>query len=225
MPQGRVRWIAAAAVACVFLTLAAANAWAAGLEAGLAPTPTVGSALPSVPALPGPTLPITVPQASVPPSPPALTPTAPQQSQPAPPAASVNGLSPLSASVQPPARPSGVPGRVAGRDAPSVRTGRNERLSGRRGIDRQRAGRHGSARTSARRGSLARRLLPVYRSPFGSLGRLADYSTNPQSAPVFNDRSTGNTAWAVQLLAIMLLIGLGGIMRVARRPDRDSLAS
>jgi hypothetical protein len=110
-------------------------------------------------------------------------------------------------------------GAVSGRRA---RGGRVEPGTQRRGEHRpaQRRGprrgniRHAAGAHAAAIGNHAFQTFPLSR--FDRLGTAPDYPAPSQLLGSFGDGSSIEFGWALQLLAVMLLIGLGGFVRTAR---------
>lgn len=115
--------------------------------------------------------------------------------------------------------------RAVARRAPSPDAPRSSGAqTGQQGGQRARRGpardsrRTGDRRTtSARTNGLADPAASgIALSPFDRLGTSPEYPSPSPSLTSFGEESTGGLVWALQLLAVMLLIGLGGFVRIAR---------
>jgi hypothetical protein len=148
--------------------------------------------------------------------------------------------------VADPARPSPRPPQTTSKAAPATATrsaagrrraprqvtdrkssqtevrGRPDQTSGERAIGRQ----SGRSRDSRRRAGPQTETRPIALgdpaeqgfalSRFDRLGKLPEYAAPSPFLSSFGSDSGGEFVWALQLLAVMLLIGLGGFLRISR---------
>jgi hypothetical protein len=244
MPQGRCWRIAALATLAMSFSMAGTPSPAIGLELAVptlsssaaapeAPQSTSllsastqlpsGPLAPEVPALPtAPTLPV-APQLTEPASEPAQGERKPSSTDGS--GTATRAAAPTQVRKSQRSR-GGRPGpREGGGDAGSA-----PRLNGAGGLRAERAS---VRRASPRDRSRARESLPLIfgnpvdqvqsASPFGQLGRPVEQSPVSELVRSFGGNSTAGAAWAPPLLAIMLLIGVGGFLRASRVSRRASL--
>jgi hypothetical protein len=240
MPQGRC-WRIAALVALATSLMAGTASPAIGLElpsvqpltsAAPAPAPQTTSLVATTPQLPS----VSVPPVPALPSAPTL-PASPQLI-PSSPGPTTGGRSASDSQAPAATTRASASGQVRKRQR--SRSERSGKPGGRRdagsaprvaGGGALRAERASRGRASGRTGgSETGGILPlifgnpVYQvqsgSPFGQLGTPVEQTPVSRLVRSFGDNSTTGAAWAPPLLAIMLLIGLGGFLRAARWPGR-----
>jgi hypothetical protein len=208
MSAGRNRWIAAWAFAA-FMALACGGAAAASV------TVPVSSPIPGVSA-PALTAPIEIP--ALPPAPPNPLPktapaTAAPISSPAPPPAA--DPVPGAANVRQTRVPVEPAARTYRRGQPTAASASRARADGSRPRGTRRAKRGRGSRSDATRDAPS----TYAQSKFDRLGKIVESLT---PAPLASDFPGGTSSaalsWAVPMLAIMLPIGLCGLLQLARRP-------